>query len=207
LRRSNPGATTCAAPAIRTVVLRPLDCFPPRELAVAMTDRELAHLFLRVGLDEIHAPRTPFQRDARALLSSDCAACGTRARPAVRRSRWIGSTPLPWRERASRKSLRKMTPVLRSPRSRRPDVRPAMRVLVERRISFCSGHIPDDCLGPTPRGQSPGPLTLPLPAKRRGEGTAGRGSWLTPRNASSSAPATVRPSAPPLPASLRGEVR
>ena len=49
MRRSNPGATTCAAPAIQTIVLRPLDCFPPRELAVAMTDRELAHLFLRVA--------------------------------------------------------------------------------------------------------------------------------------------------------------
>ena len=30
------------------------------------------------------------------------------------------------------------------------------------------------------RGKSPGPLTLPLPAKRRGEGMAGRGSWPEP---------------------------
>src|ERR1700733_9936375 len=52
LRRSNPGATTCAATATQTVVLRPLDCFPPRELAVAMTERELAHLFLGVALGE-----------------------------------------------------------------------------------------------------------------------------------------------------------
>ena len=44
MRRSNPGATTCAAPATQTVVLRPLDCFA----SLAMTDRELAHLFLRV---------------------------------------------------------------------------------------------------------------------------------------------------------------
>src|ERR1700728_799362 len=46
LRRSNPGATTCAAPATQTVVLRPLDCFA----SLAMTDRELAHLFPRVAL-------------------------------------------------------------------------------------------------------------------------------------------------------------
>src|SRR5271168_4656563 len=46
LRRSNPGATTCAAPATQTVVLRPLDCFA----SLAMTDTELAHLFLRVAL-------------------------------------------------------------------------------------------------------------------------------------------------------------
>src|ERR1700722_10946475 len=45
LRRSNPGATTCAAPATQTVVLRPLDCFA----SLAMTDRELAHMFLRVA--------------------------------------------------------------------------------------------------------------------------------------------------------------
>jgi len=30
LRRSNPEATTCAAPATQTVVLRPLDCFASR---------------------------------------------------------------------------------------------------------------------------------------------------------------------------------
>ena len=47
MRRSNPGATTRAAPATQTVVLRPLDCFA----SLAMTDRELAHLFLRVALD------------------------------------------------------------------------------------------------------------------------------------------------------------
>jgi hypothetical protein len=46
LRRSNPGAATCGARAIQTVVLRPLDCFA----SLAMTDRELAHLFLRVAL-------------------------------------------------------------------------------------------------------------------------------------------------------------
>ena len=50
LRRSNPGATTaCAAPATQTVVLRPLDRFA----SLAMTDRELAHLFLGVALVEI----------------------------------------------------------------------------------------------------------------------------------------------------------
>src|ERR1700677_279315 len=49
LRRSNPGATACAAPPAQTVMLWPLDCFPPRELAVAMTDRKLAHLFLGVA--------------------------------------------------------------------------------------------------------------------------------------------------------------
>jgi hypothetical protein len=38
------GATTCAAPATQTVVLRPLDCFA----SLAMTDRKLAHLFLCV---------------------------------------------------------------------------------------------------------------------------------------------------------------
>jgi hypothetical protein len=46
LRRSNPGATTCAAPATQTVVLPPLDCFA----SLAMTDRELGYLFLRVAL-------------------------------------------------------------------------------------------------------------------------------------------------------------
>ena len=45
LRRSNPGATTGAASATQTVVLRPLDCFA----SLAMTDRQLAHLFLRVA--------------------------------------------------------------------------------------------------------------------------------------------------------------
>ena len=34
----------------------------------------------------------------------------------------------------------------------------------------------EDRLEPGPRGQSPTPLTLPLPAKRRGEGTASRSS-------------------------------
>ena len=39
LRRSNPGATACAAPAAPSVVLRPLGCFA----SLAMTDGELAH--------------------------------------------------------------------------------------------------------------------------------------------------------------------
>ena len=38
LRRSNPGAPTCGAAAIQTAVA-----------SLAMTDRELAHLFLRVA--------------------------------------------------------------------------------------------------------------------------------------------------------------
>src|SRR5271154_4486197 len=59
LRRSNPGATTYAAPATQTVVSRPLDCFA----SLAMTDRELARLFLRVAL------RSPFAR------SSDQTSC------------------------------------------------------------------------------------------------------------------------------------
>jgi hypothetical protein len=36
------------APATQAIVLRPLDCFA----SLAMTDRELAHLFLRVALDQ-----------------------------------------------------------------------------------------------------------------------------------------------------------
>ena len=47
LRRSNPGATTCAALGTQTLVRRPLDCFA----SLAMTDRELAYLFLRVASD------------------------------------------------------------------------------------------------------------------------------------------------------------
>ena len=46
LRRSHRAAATCAASATQTIVPRPLDCFA----SLAMTDRELAHLFLRVAL-------------------------------------------------------------------------------------------------------------------------------------------------------------
>src|SRR3984885_8190901 len=55
LRRSNPGATTYAGPATQTVVLRPLDCFA----SLAIADRDLAHLFLRVALQ---ARRTSWRR-------------------------------------------------------------------------------------------------------------------------------------------------
>src|ERR1700685_4567122 len=80
LRRSNPGATTCAAPATQTVVLRPLDCFAP----LAMTDRELAHLFLRVAL------RLAVDRPWRERC--DCAIPAQRTSQTLRRrvaSRWI----------------------------------------------------------------------------------------------------------------------
>ena len=71
LRRSNPGATTCAAPATQTVVLRPLDCFA----SLAMTDRELAHLFLRVAL--VIRPRRRMMRQ-RLILAGHASKC---ARP------------------------------------------------------------------------------------------------------------------------------
>ena len=64
LRRSNPGAATCAASATQTVVLQPLDCFA----SLAMTDRELAHLFLRVALVISH--RNPCRRAERKSTGS-----------------------------------------------------------------------------------------------------------------------------------------
>src|ERR1700739_4788906 len=70
LRRSNPGATTCAAPATQTVVLWPLDSFA----SLAMTDREVAHLFLRVAL-----PLPPRRNGATKLQ----AAAGDRTSRAV----------------------------------------------------------------------------------------------------------------------------
>ena len=59
-------------------------------------------------------------------------------------------------------------------------------------------------------GQSPAPLTRPLPAKRRGEEAAG--AIVATRKlgiGTASSPFPVEPAAlgPPLPASLRGEVR
>ena len=49
LRRSNPGATTCAAPATQTVVLRPLDCFA----SLAMTDRIIGSLVYGCRLKQL----------------------------------------------------------------------------------------------------------------------------------------------------------
>src|ERR1700683_83320 len=58
-------------------VMRPLDCFA----ALAMTGGEVARLFLGVGLDEIYAPRTPFQRGMRERC------CGTSGYAMLYRSR------------------------------------------------------------------------------------------------------------------------